>query len=179
MCFWIRILSLFHLTTQIVSNQNLNCPKNAKNACADMIFIPAFLTCKDILIPCESFWPELSNDVYQGGVNIWSKSVKMRISSKKLPEKNSFFEYHDSGSTDFGGGWTPNFKSTDIFDMFPENFGAKAFRWAIGKPAGVNIVRTAGCYFAQGGATRKIAKKWIFCFFRFSSKILWRKILPG
>ena len=23
---------------------------------------------------------------------------------------------------------TPNFKSTDIFDMFPENLGAKAFR---------------------------------------------------
>ena len=41
MCFGIRILSPFHLAIQKVSNQNLNCPKNAKNACADMIFIPA------------------------------------------------------------------------------------------------------------------------------------------
>ena len=41
MCFGIRILSPFHLAIQKVSIQNLNCPKNAKNACADMIFIPA------------------------------------------------------------------------------------------------------------------------------------------
>ena len=41
MCFGIRILSPFHLATQIVSIQNLHCPKNAKNVCADMIFIPA------------------------------------------------------------------------------------------------------------------------------------------
>ena len=41
MCFGIRISSPFHLAIQKVSIQNLNCPKNAKNACADMIFIPA------------------------------------------------------------------------------------------------------------------------------------------
>ena len=41
MCFGIRILSPLHLAIQKVSIQNLNCPKNAKNACADMIFIPA------------------------------------------------------------------------------------------------------------------------------------------
>ena len=41
MCFGIRISSLFHLATQIAPIQNLNCPVNAKNACADMIFIPA------------------------------------------------------------------------------------------------------------------------------------------
>ena len=38
MCFGIRISSPFHLAIQKVSIQNLNCPKNA---CADMIFIPA------------------------------------------------------------------------------------------------------------------------------------------
>ena len=38
MCFGIRISSPFHLAFQKVSIQNLNCPKNA---CADMIFIPA------------------------------------------------------------------------------------------------------------------------------------------
>ena len=37
MCFGIRILSPFHLAIQKVSIQNINCPKNAKNACADMI----------------------------------------------------------------------------------------------------------------------------------------------
>ena len=39
MCFGIRILSPFHLANQIISIQNPNCPKNAKKACADMIFI--------------------------------------------------------------------------------------------------------------------------------------------
>ena len=38
MCFRIRISIPFHLAIQKVSIQNLNCPKNA---CADMIFIPA------------------------------------------------------------------------------------------------------------------------------------------
>ena len=38
MCLGIRILSPFHLAIQKVSIQNLNRPKNA---CADMIFIPA------------------------------------------------------------------------------------------------------------------------------------------
>ena len=41
MCFGIRISSQFHLAFQKLSIQNLNCPKNAKHACADMIFIPA------------------------------------------------------------------------------------------------------------------------------------------
>ena len=31
-----------YLVTHIISIQNLNCPKNAKNACTDMIFIPTF-----------------------------------------------------------------------------------------------------------------------------------------
>ena len=38
MCFGIKISNPFHLAIQKVSIQNLNCPKNA---CADMIFIPA------------------------------------------------------------------------------------------------------------------------------------------
>ena len=37
MCYGIRISSPFHLATQIISIQNPNCPKNGKNACADMI----------------------------------------------------------------------------------------------------------------------------------------------
>ena len=38
MCFGISISSVFNLAIQKVSIQNLNCPKNA---CADMIVIPA------------------------------------------------------------------------------------------------------------------------------------------
>ena len=41
MCFGIRISSPFHLATQTRHFQNLKCPKNAKNACADLTFIPA------------------------------------------------------------------------------------------------------------------------------------------
>jgi len=41
MCLGIRILSPFHLATQILPIQNLNCPKNAKKPCPDVIFIPA------------------------------------------------------------------------------------------------------------------------------------------
>ena len=62
----------------------------------------------------------------------------------------------------------PNLENCYIFGKL----STSAFRLAIGKPAGVSIVRTAGRYFHQGGGTRKIAKKCIFCFFRFSSKIL-------
>ena len=34
--------------------------------------------------------PQLSNDVYEGGVFIWSKSVKTRIFSKKMAKKQLF-----------------------------------------------------------------------------------------
>ena len=53
MCFGIRISSPFHLATQIVSIQNLNCLKNAKNACADMIFGMIFHTCKMLFHICK------------------------------------------------------------------------------------------------------------------------------
>ena len=107
----------------------------------------------------------------KGGVFLWSKLVKTRILSKKLPQKQLFradtnldqvtLSSHNSCSK------PPNLKNCYIGKL-----STSAFRLAIGKPAGVNIVRTAGRYFAQGGRTRKIAKKYIFCFFRFSSKIL-------
>ena len=42
MCFGIRFSNPFHLATKIISVQNPNCLKNAKNAWADMIFILAF-----------------------------------------------------------------------------------------------------------------------------------------
>ena len=46
MCSEIRILSPFHLATQIVSIQNLNCLENCENACANMTFGMIFHTCE-------------------------------------------------------------------------------------------------------------------------------------
>ena len=37
------------------------------------------------------------------------------IFCQKLPEKNSFFQYHDSGWTDFRGGWDPQFSKSRHF----------------------------------------------------------------
>ena len=47
---------------------------------------------------------------------------------QKLPEKTAFLSITIPDHPTLEGGGTPNFKCTDIFDMFPENFGAKAFR---------------------------------------------------
>ena len=41
MCFRVRISSPFHLNTLNIPIQNIKCPKNTKNACADIIFSPA------------------------------------------------------------------------------------------------------------------------------------------
>ena len=41
MCFRIRISIPFQLVAKITSTQNPNCSKNAKNTCANMLFIPA------------------------------------------------------------------------------------------------------------------------------------------
>ena len=41
MWFGIRILSPFHLGTIQIPIQNQKCPKNAKNACADMTMLPS------------------------------------------------------------------------------------------------------------------------------------------
>ena len=43
MCFGIRISSPFHLNTLNIPIQNIKCPKNTKNACADIIFSPAII----------------------------------------------------------------------------------------------------------------------------------------
>ena len=43
MCFGIRVLSLFHLNTLNIPIQNMKCPKNTKNVCADIIFSPAII----------------------------------------------------------------------------------------------------------------------------------------
>ena len=56
MCFGIRILSPFHLATQIVSIQNLDCYKNAESACADM-----FLEWSSKHVNCSSIFANFSS----------------------------------------------------------------------------------------------------------------------
>ena len=43
MCFGIRIWSPFYLNTLNIPIENIKCPKNTKNACADIIFSPAII----------------------------------------------------------------------------------------------------------------------------------------
>ena len=43
MCFGIRISSPFHLDSLNIPIQNIKCPKNTKNACADIISPPAII----------------------------------------------------------------------------------------------------------------------------------------
>ena len=49
--------------------------------------------------------------------------------------------------------------------MFPENLGAKAFRWAIGKPAGIKIVRSAAAWNISWGGPQKMQKSEFFASF--------------
>ena len=72
MCFGIRILSPFHLAIQKVSIQNLNCPKNAKNACADMIFIPAQSSLRKagIKIMWHPSWIREASMLAHGGIPV-------------------------------------------------------------------------------------------------------------
>ena len=60
---------------------------------------------------------------------------------------------------------TPNFKNLTSFNMFPENLGAKAFRWAIGKPAGIKIVRLAAAWNISWGGPQEMQKSEFFASF--------------
>ena len=63
MCFGTRILSPFHLATQIVSIHNLKCLKNVKTTCADMIFRMIFHKCElwSALPNLQTFLPWMWN----------------------------------------------------------------------------------------------------------------------
>ena len=56
MCFGIRISIPIHLATQIVSFQNLNYPKNAKNVAKTW-----FLECSSINVKCSSIFVDFSS----------------------------------------------------------------------------------------------------------------------
>ena len=47
---------------------------------------------------------------------------------QKTASKTAFLRNTKLDQLPLEGAGTPNFKSTDIFDMFTENFEAKAFR---------------------------------------------------
>ena len=47
---------------------------------------------------------------------------------QKTASKTAFWGDTNLDQVTLEGAGTPNFKSTDIFDMFPENLWAKAFR---------------------------------------------------
>ena len=60
-----------------------------------------------------------------------SKVDGLAVKSKFLQKtalKTAFLRDTKLDQVTLEGAGTPNFKSTDIFDMFPENLGAKAFR---------------------------------------------------
>ena len=56
------------------------------------------------------------------------KVSKKKDFLQKTALKTAFLRDTKLDQVTLEGAGTPNFKSTDIFDMFPENLGAKAFR---------------------------------------------------
>ena len=64
---------------------------------------------KYIYIWLERWDPQLSNDVYEGGGLPLVEMAENEDFLQKKGLKNSFLEYRDSGSIDFGAGWDPQF----------------------------------------------------------------------
>ena len=58
---------------------------------------------------------------------------------------------------------TPNFKSLAILDIFHEKCGPLGFKWAMGRHAGVNVVRSAATWIFFGEYREKMQKRAIFC----------------
>ena len=58
MCFGIRISSPLHLATQITPIHNIDCTKNAKNACGDMILGMIFHECGMLFHKCVILFHE-------------------------------------------------------------------------------------------------------------------------
>ena len=80
---------------------------------------------------------------------------------QKMLHKQLFREALNADSLTSEQSGTPNFKNLTSFNMFPENLGAKAFRWAIGKPAGIKIVRSAAAWNISWGSPQEM-QKWAF-----------------
>ena len=101
MCFAIRILSSFHLATQIVSIQNLNYPKNA--------FIKRSLSCTD-----SAYWrsiKQLHNECFMV-YSIWARDTNEYHS--KWEQKRTFF----NEKTRFKEIWKDWFFTANMEDHF-------------------------------------------------------------
>ena len=84
---------------------------------------------------------------------------------QKMLHKQLFREALNPDSLTSEQSGTPNFKNLTSFNMFPENLGAKAFRWAIGKPAGIKIVRSAAAWNISWGGPQEMQKTEFFASF--------------
>ena len=84
---------------------------------------------------------------------------------QKMLHKQLFREALNPDSLTSEQSGTPNFKNLTSFNMFPENLGAKAFRWAIGKPAGIKIVRSAAAWNISWGGPQEMQKLEFFASF--------------
>ena len=84
---------------------------------------------------------------------------------QKMLHKQLFREALNPDSLTSEQSGTPNFKNLTSFNMFPENLGAKAFRWAIGKPAGIKIVRSAAAWNISWGGPQEMQKSEFFASF--------------
>ena len=65
--------------------------------------------------------------ILRGGLHLVKVSQNKDF-LQKTASKTAFWGDTNLDQVTLEGAGTPNFKSTDIFDMFPENLGAKAFR---------------------------------------------------
>ena len=92
-----------------------------------------------------------------------SKWVKTKIFRKKVV-KNSFFEGHKFGSTDFGGSDTHIFEGIANFSMCYEKFGTWSSKWAMGKASIFDSVRLAATWIFFWEGHKKMQKTVFFCF---------------
>ena len=60
------------------------------------------------------------------------------------------------------GASTHNFKDWDLFRMCFGKFGTRAFRWAMGRPSSIKIVRLAAIWNFFGGGHEKLQKTAFF-----------------
>ena len=81
MRFGIRISSPFHLNTLNIPILNIKCPKNTKNACADIIFSPAII-CEAWIVSSlhKHAKPNLSmNHIVRCNALCWDMWSKMKV----------------------------------------------------------------------------------------------------
>ena len=113
MCFGIRILSSFHLATQIVSIQNLNYPKNAKKNA----FIKWSLSCTD-----SAYWrsiKQLHNECFMV-YSIWARDTNEYHS--EWEQKRTFFNEKTRFKEIWKKNWFYTANMEDHFTFMEEHY---------------------------------------------------------